>query len=133
MSAIRTERDGTPLTIRFPCPSSSRSSTPTSSSSAATSSRAWRASVAAAITALPTRWVARLANVPMSCGPVSVSAVSMTISSNSTPSVSAAIWPMTVFSPCPRSVAERVTTNDPLVVAWIRACDGSPPRFMPVG
>ncbi len=69
----------------------------------------------------------------MSWGPVSVSAVSITISPKSTPSVSAAIWPMTVLSPCPRSVAESDTTNDPLVVAWISACDGSPPRFMPVG
>ena len=92
-----------------------------------------RASVAAAITAFPTRWVARLANVPMSCGPVSVSAVSMTICSYGTPIVSAAIWAMTVRSPWPRSVAERVTTKEPLVVAWIRACDGSPPRFIPVG
>ena len=89
--------------------------------------------VAAAITALPTRCVARLANVPMSCGPVSVSAVSMTTSSNATPSVSAAIWPITVFRPWPRSVVERETTNEPLVVAWTSACDGSPPRFMPVG
>ena len=101
MSAIFTERAGTPRTTRFPWPSISRSSTAASSSSAATSSSAWRASVAAAITALPTRWVARLANVPMSCGPVSVSAVSTTTSSNATPSVSAAIWPITVRKPWP--------------------------------
>ena len=69
----------------------------------------------------------------MSCGPVSVSAVSTTTSSYGTPSVSAAICPMTVRRPWPRSVAESETTNEPLVVAWMRACDGSPPRFMPVG
>ena len=32
-----------------------------------------------------------------------------------------------------RSVAESVTTNEPLVVAWTSAWDGSPPRFIPVG
>ena len=80
MSAIRTDLAGTPRTIRLPWPSVSSSSTGASSSSAATSSRAWRASLAAAITALPTRCVARLAKVPMSWGPVSVSAVSTTTS-----------------------------------------------------
>jgi len=35
-----------------------------------------RASFAADITALPTRWVPREAKLPMQCGPVSESAVS---------------------------------------------------------
>ena len=46
------------------------------SSSAAAASMISRASCAAMITALPTRCVPREANVPMQCGPVSVSAVS---------------------------------------------------------
>jgi hypothetical protein len=85
------------------------------------------------ITALPTRWVPRLAKVPMQCGPVSVSAVSMMTFSIGMPRVSAAHWAATVFRPWPRSTEERLTTNPPIVVAWIRAWDGSPPRFMPVG
>ncbi len=79
--AMGIERLGAPATMTFPWPSVTRSSTAASSSSDATSRIACRASVAAALTALPTRWVARLANVPMSWGPVSVSAVSTTISS----------------------------------------------------
>ena len=133
MSAIFSERSGAPRTMRLPWPSKTRSLRAASNSSAATSSSASRASTAAAMTALPTRCVARLAKVPMSCGPVSVSAVSTTTSSIRTPSVSAAIWPMTVRRPWPRSVAESETTNEPLVVAWMSACEGSPPRFMPVG
>ena len=132
-SVTRSDRPGAPWTWTLPLPSVTRSARDASSSSAATSSIASRASRAAIITALPTRCVARLANVPMSWGPVSVSAVSTYTSSGSTPRVSAAIWPMTVRRPCPRSVADSVTTNRPLVVAWTSACEGSPPRFMPVG
>ncbi len=65
-----------PLSLMKPVPSVSRSSASTSSSSAAAASIASRASWAAMITALPTRCVPRDANVPMQCGPVSVSAVS---------------------------------------------------------
>ena len=65
-----------PFSRTKPVPSVSRSSGSTSSSSAATCSITSRASLAAMITALPTRCVPRLANVPMQCGPVSVSAVS---------------------------------------------------------
>ena len=124
---------GTPATTMSPSPSVSRSSGAASSSSAATSSIARRASSAAWMIALPARWVARLANVPMQCGPVSLSAVSTITVSNGTPSVSAPIWASTVFSPWPRSTLESVITNAPVVVACTSACVGSPPRFMPVG
>ena len=40
---------------------------------------------------------------------------------------------MTVFRPWPRSTEERLMTKLPVVVAWISAWEGSPPRFMPVG
>ncbi len=46
------------------------------------------------MTALPARWVPREANVPMQCGPVSVSAVSTTTRSVGTPIVSAQICAM---------------------------------------
>ena len=38
-----------------------------------------------------------------------------------------------VLMPWPRSTEESVTTNDPVVVEWMSAWEGSPPRFMPVG
>ena len=129
MSAMRTERAGQPRTMRLPVAVGLEVvDRRLELVGRHVEQSALRASMAAAITALPTRCVARLANVPMSCGPVSVSAVSTTISSKSTPSVSAAIWPMTVRRPWPRSVAASVTTNEPLVVAWTSACDGSPPQ-----
>ena len=83
--------------------------------------------------ALPMRCVPRLANVPMQCGPVSVSAVSMMTLSSGTPIVSAQICVITVFRPWPRSTLDSVTTKLPVVVAWTSAWLGSPPRFMPVG
>ena len=83
--------------------------------------------------ALPMRCVPRLAKVPMQCGPVSVSAVSMMTFSAGTPIVSAQICVITVFRPCPRSTLDSVTTKLPVVVAWMSAWLGSPPRFMPVG
>ena len=116
-----------------PVPSVSRSAGSTSSWSAATCSITSRASRAAMITALPTRCVPRLANVPMQCGPVSVSAVSTMMFSNGSPSVSAAHCAAIVLIPWPRSTEESVTTKLPVVVEWMSACDGSPPRFMPVG
>ena len=125
--------DGTPLTWMPPLPSVSRSAALTSSSSAATSSSTWRASFAAMMMALPIRCVPRLANVPMQCGPVSVSAVSMITISGGTPIVSAQICVITVRSPWPRSVEDKETTKLPVVVAWTSAWLGSPPRFMPVG
>ena len=76
VSATVIRRDGAPLTWMFPCPSVSRSVAETSSSSAAASISCARASLAARITALPTRCVPRDAKLPMSCGPVSLSAVS---------------------------------------------------------
>ena len=85
------------------------------------------------MTALPTRWVPRLAKVPMQCGPVSVSAVSTRTFSIGRPSVSAAHWAAIVLMPWPRSTEDSVITNVPVVVEWISACEGSPPRFMPVG
>ena len=69
-------REGAPLTWMLPRPSVSRSAALTSSSSAAASIMTPRASLAATITALPTRCVPREAKLPMSCGPVSESAVS---------------------------------------------------------
>ena len=132
-SAIERRFCGDPATKIPPSPSSTRSFTLTSSSSEASWSTLSRASIAASRTALPTRCVARDANVPMSWGPVSVSAVWMTTWSYGTPRVSAAIWAITVRSPWPRSVAASTTLNDPDVVAWTSAWDGSPPRFMPVG
>ncbi len=125
--------DGTPLTWMLPLPSVSRSAAPTSSSSAATSISTARASFAAMMMALPMRCVPRLAKVPMQCGPVSVSAVSMITISGGTPIASAQIWVITVFNPCPRSVEESETTKLPVVVACTSAWLGSPPRFMPVG
>ena len=91
------------------------------------------ASSAARMIALPARCVAREANVPMQCGPVSVSPVSTRTVSNGTPSASAPIWASTVFRPCPRSTLDSVMTKLPTVVAWTSAWVGSPPRFMPVG
>ena len=117
----------------LPWPSVSRSSGRASSSSAATSIITLRASSAAMMMALPARWVVRLAKVPMQCGPVSESAVSMITFSKGTPSASAPICARTVFSPCPRSELDRLMTNVPVVVLWISAWVGSPPRFMPVG
>ena len=78
MATSRTEieRCGAPRTWMLPLPSVSRSPALTSSSSAAASIITPRASLAAVITALPTRWVPRDANEPMQCGPVSESAVS---------------------------------------------------------
>ena len=127
------ERAGAPFTWMLPLPSVSRSEASASSSSAATSSSTSRASFAAMMMALPMRWVPRLANVPMQCGPVSVSAVSTMTVSTGTPIVSAQICAITVFSPCPRSTEESVTTKFPVVVACTSAWLGSPPRFMPVG
>ena len=83
--------------------------------------------------ALPARCVVRLANVPMQCGPVSVSPVSISTFSIGTPSASAPICARTVLSPWPRSVLARLMTKVPVVVMWISAWVGSPPRFMPVG
>ncbi len=83
--------------------------------------------------ALPARCVVRLANVPMQCGPVSVSPVSIRTFSTGTPSASAPICARTVFNPWPRSVLARLITNEPVVVMWMSAWVGSPPRFMPVG
>ncbi len=83
--------------------------------------------------ALPMRWVPRLAKVPMQCGPVSVSAVSISTISGGTPIASAQIWVITVRNPWPRSTLDSVTTKVPVVVAWTSAWLGSPPRFMPVG
>ena len=97
---------GEPTTRTLPLPSSSRSATDDLQLlGRELEDRARAPRAAATLTALPTRWVPRLANVPMSCGPVSVSAVWTTISSYGTPSVSAAIWATTVLSPWPRSVA----------------------------
>ena len=127
------EEPGEPMTRTLPSPSVSRSSGEASISSAATSSRTCLASSAARMIALPARWVARDAKVPMQCGPVSVSPVSTRTVSNGTPSASAPIWASTVFRPWPRSTLESVMTKLPTVVAWTRACVGSPPRFMPVG
>ena len=70
-------RSGAPFTWMRPLPSVTRSPASTSSSVAATSSITSRASRAAMMMALPMRWVPRLAKVPMQCGPVSVSAVSI--------------------------------------------------------
>ena len=70
------ERLGAPLTWMLPLPSVIRSAASTSSSSAAASKSCLRASVAARMTALPIRCVPLDANEPMSCGPVSLSAVS---------------------------------------------------------
>ncbi len=78
-SAMSSRFVGDPATRIPPSPSSTRSLTATSSSSDASWRNASRASMAAALTAFPTRWVPRLAKVPMQCGPVSVSAVSITI------------------------------------------------------
>ena len=64
--------------------------------------------------ALPMRCVPRLAKVPMQCGPVSVSAVSMMTVSTGTPIVSAQICAITVFSPWPRSTLDSVTTKLPV-------------------
>jgi hypothetical protein len=122
-----------PLSLTKPVPSVSRSAASTSSSSAATSSMISRASAAAMMTALPTRCVPRLANVPMQCGPLSVSAVSTRTFSGGRPSVSAAHWVTTVLRPCPRSTEDSETTKVPVVVAWTSAWEGSPPEFMPVG
>ncbi len=75
-SRVEIERPGAPRTWMLPRPSVSRSAGFTSSSSAAASIMTARASLAATITALPTRCVPREAKDPMSCGPVSESAVS---------------------------------------------------------
>ena len=91
------------------------------------------ASSAAMMMALPARCVVRLAKVPMQCGPVSVSPVSMSTFSNGTPNASAPICARTVFRPWPRSQLARLMTNVPVVVMWISAWVGSPPRFIPVG
>ena len=58
-SAIARRLSGDPATYTPPSPSSTRSFTATSSSSDASCRTASRASMAAALTALPTRWVAR--------------------------------------------------------------------------
>ena len=92
-----------------------------------------RASLAAVITALPTRWVPREANEPMQCGPVSESAVSTYTSSTGMPSVSAQICRVTDFSPWPRSIDDSATVNLPVGLEWTSAWLGSPPRFMPIG
>ena len=78
-SPTETDFSATPLMWMLPSPSVSRSSGLASSSSPATSSIALRASCAAITTALPARWVVRLAKVPVQWGPVSVSAVSTTM------------------------------------------------------
>ena len=69
-------REGAPRTWMLPRPSVTRSAALTSSSSAAASSSTPRASRAATMMALPMRCVPREAKEPMSCGPVSLSAVS---------------------------------------------------------
>ena len=76
VSATVIARPGAPLTWMLPLPSVVRSPASTSISSAAASSICRRASALARITALPTRCVPREAKEPMSCGPVSLSAVS---------------------------------------------------------
>ena len=58
-SAVVMDFDGAPLTWMLPLPSVTRSAGSTSSSSAAASSITARASCAAWMTALPTRWVPR--------------------------------------------------------------------------
>ena len=75
----------------------------------------------------------RLAKVPMQCGPVSVSAVSMMTRSTGTPIVSAQIWLMICFMPWPRSTEDSETMKLPVGVEWTSAWVGSPPKFMPVG
>src|SRR6476646_9058761 len=67
-SLVEIERCGAPLTWMLPRPSVSRSAALTSSSSAAASIITPRASLAAAMTALPTRCVPREANDPMRPG-----------------------------------------------------------------
>jgi hypothetical protein len=46
---------------------------------------------------------------------------------------SAPICASTVFSPWPKSQLARLMTNVPVVVMWMSAWVGSPPKFMPVG
>ena len=77
--------------------------------------------------------VPRDAKLPMSCGPVSESAVSTCTSSIGTPSVSAQICRVTDFMPWPRSMADSETVNLPLGLECTSAWLGSPPRFMPMG
>ena len=132
-SATVIERDGAPRTWMLPRPSVTRSPASTSSFSAAASSRTPRASSAAAMTALPTRWVPREAKLPMQCGPVSESAVSTNTSSTGTPRASAQIWRTTLFMPWPRSIEERATVNFPPGLECTSAWLGSPPRFIPIG
>jgi len=74
---------------------------------------ATRASLAAITTALPARWVVRLAPVPLQWGPVSVSPVSTITVSSGTPRVSAASCAITVFNPWPRSTLASATVKAP--------------------
>ena len=133
-SATVIERDGAPRTWMLPRPSVTRSPASTSSFSAAASSRTPRASSAAAMTALPTRWVpARGEAAHAVRSGVGVRGVDEDVLDRHAEGFGADLAHHALHALSEVDRGKRATVNFPPGLECTSAWLGSPPRFIPIG